>query len=150
MVSQTWEILADHLLHGTKEWADITQLEHMTWLSRKMINILDKFNRPHQDSPDAASIMEYLKKETGITDEKIILSNIINILKNRRNDTVVWEYWIEKKTLVTMEIYNYCTTIINWYEKLIEEITNVQEDVSKTLEPTAPKETQLEIDFPEE
>lgn len=150
MNNQIWEKSAEELLYKTKEWADISQLENITWLSRKIISYLDKFNWPHQDSPNAASIMEYLKKETGITDEKIILNNIKNILKNRRNDTAVWEYWIEKKTLINMEIYNYCTTLINWYEKLIEEIANVQEDVSNTLEANAPEETQLKINFPQE
>lgn len=150
MSDKSRERLAEHLLYETNEWADVTQLENMTWLSRKIINVLNKFERPHQDSPDAASIMEYLKKEMDINDDEIILNNILNILKYRRNDTAVWKYWTEKKTLVNMKIYNYCTTLVKWYENLLENVSNAQEEIVDTFEATPENKNQLTIDFPEE
>lgn len=150
MGDHIWERFAEHLLYETKEWVDVTQLENMTWLSRKIINVLDNFTWPHQDSPDAASIMTYLMKETGITDEEIILNNILNILKFKNNDTIVWESWTEKKTLVSLKIYNYCVTLVKWYQNLLEKISGTQEDISDTFESATENEKQLKIDFPEE
>ena len=150
MSNQTSERFAEHLLFETPEWVDVTQLENMTWLSRKIISVLDKFNRPYQDSPDAASIMNYLMKETWISDEEIILNNIINILKFKNNNTIVWKSWTEKKPLVSLKIYNYCTTLIKWYENLLKKISGTQEDISDTFESATENEKQLKIDFPEE
>jgi len=149
MSDKTSERFAEHLLYETPEWVDITQLENMTWLSRKIISILDNFEWPHQDSPDAASLMNYIKKETGINDEEIIINSIINIIKYRRSTTTVWENWKEKRPLVNMKIYNYCTTLIKWYEKVLEEIYSKKEEISDTFK-TTEDTNQLSIEFPQE
>lgn len=139
------EAAAKDFLNKTPQREEVAQLEKMTWFSRKIITHLDKFNRPHQSSPDAASIMKHLMDETWVTDKNIILSSIINILENGRNDAVVWKNWIEKKDLVTTKIYNYCVILKEWYEDLVKEITSTQENVSKVFD-----DKQLEIKFPEE
>lgn len=149
MNDKTRERFAEHLLYETPEWVDVTQLENMTWLSRKIISILDNFEWPHQDSPDAASLMNYIKNETGINDEEIIINSINNIIKYRRNTTTVWENWKEKRPLVNMKIYNYCTTLIKWYEKVLEEIYGKKEKISDTFKTTEDK-SQLRIEFPQE
>ena len=147
MSDKSRERLAEHLLYETKEWADVTQLENMTWLSRKIISYLDEFKRPYQDSPDASSLMKHLKEKSWITDESIIINSIKNILQYRNNDVVVWKAWKEKKNLVSMEIYNYCSTLLKWYESMLETIEDNQNNISDIFE-TDPN--QMKIEFPKD
>lgn len=143
------ELQAEHFLYGTKEWAEYTQLENMTWLSRKIIKTLDRFSRPHQDSPKATPIMEYIKDETWITDESIIINSVKNILKYKNNDVVIWKAWKEKKNLVNLEIYNYCTTLLKWYANLCENVEDNQENIWEVLS-SEQDPNQMEIEFPKD
>lgn len=146
MGKDTGERYAEYLLKETKEWEENTQLENMTWLARKIISYLDEFKRPYQDSPDAPTLMKYLKEKTSITDESIIINNIKNILKFKNNDVTIWERGKERKNLVNIKIYNYCTTLIKWYESILENSETNQKDITETFE-TDPN--QMEIEFPE-
>lgn len=149
MTQYYWEKHAEYLLSHTKEWEENTQLENMTWLSRKIINYLDEFDRPHQDSPNASSLMEYIKEKVWITDESIIINSIKNILQFRNNDVTIWKSWKERKTLVNLKIYNYCTTLLKWYENILETVEDSQEEITDILEPDQEEDpNQMKIEFP--
>lgn len=146
MSNEIAERLTEHLLYETKEWEENTQLENMTSLSRKIINTLDNFNWEYQNSPDATTLMEFIKKETTLTDEFIIVNSIKNILKYRNNNVIIWKAWKEKKNLVNLKIYNYCTTLLKWYANIIENSENNQENIWEVL---TDDPNQMKIKFPD-
>ena len=149
MGNEIAERFTEHLLYETKEWEENTQLENMTWLARKIISYLDVFHRPYQDSPNASSIMEYLKEKTWISDETIIINSVKNILKYKNNDVIIWKAWKEKKNLVNLEIYNSCTTLLKWYANLCENVEDHQENIWEVLS-SEQDPNQLKIDFPQD